>query len=30
VVEDLGGRLLLESDEGHGAEFSVEVPLVRK
>jgi signal transduction histidine kinase len=30
LVEDLGGRLLLESDEGHGAKFSVEVPLVRK
>jgi len=30
LVEDLGGRLLLESDEGHGAKFSVEVPLYRK
>lgn len=30
LVEDLGGRLFLESDEGKGANFSVEVPLVRK
>jgi signal transduction histidine kinase len=30
LIEDLGGRLLLESDEGRGAKFSVEVPLVRK
>ena len=27
LVEDLGGRLLLESDEGQGTKFSVEVPL---
>jgi two-component system OmpR family sensor kinase len=30
LVEDLGGRLLLESDEGKGAKFSVEVPLLKK
>jgi len=30
LVEDLGGKLLLESDEGQGAEFSVEVPLAKK
>jgi len=30
LIEDLGGRLLLESDEGHGAKFSVEVPLSKK
>ena len=27
LIEDLGGRLFLESDEGKGARFSVEVPL---
>jgi signal transduction histidine kinase len=30
LVEDLGGRLSLESDEGQGAKFSVEVPLPKK
>ena len=30
LVDDLGGRLLLESDEGRGATFSVEVPMVNK
>ncbi len=30
LVDDLGGRLLLESDEGHGATFSVELPLTKK
>jgi two-component system OmpR family sensor kinase len=30
LIEDLEGRLLLESDEGHGAKFCVEVPLVKK
>ena len=30
LIEDLGGRLLLESDEGHGAKFCVEVPLYVK
>ena len=27
LIEDLEGKLLLESDEGHGAKFCVEVPL---
>jgi signal transduction histidine kinase len=30
LIEDLEGRLLLESDEGHGAKFCVEVPLYVK
>lgn len=30
LVDDLGGKLLLESDEGQGAKFSVEVPLSQK
>lgn len=30
LVDELGGRLLLESDEGQGATFSVEVPLTKK
>jgi signal transduction histidine kinase len=30
LVEDLGGKLFLESDEGEGAEFSLEVPLPKK
>jgi signal transduction histidine kinase len=27
LIEDMGGRLLLESNEGKGATFLVEVPL---
>jgi len=27
LVEDMGGSLFLESDEGEGAKFSVRVPL---
>jgi signal transduction histidine kinase len=27
LVEDMGGKLYLESDEGMGAKFFVEVPL---
>jgi len=30
LVEDLGGKLFLESEEGKGAEFSLEVPLPKK
>ena len=30
LVEDLGGKLFLESEEGEGAEFSIEVPLPKK
>jgi hypothetical protein len=30
LVEDLGGSLSLESQEGQGAKFSVEVPLAKK
>jgi signal transduction histidine kinase len=30
LVEDLGGKLFLESEEGEGAEFSLEVPLPKK
>jgi len=30
LVEDLGGRLFLESEEGEGAKFSVKLPLARK
>ena len=30
LVEDLGGNLSLESQEGQGAKFSVEVPLAKK
>jgi signal transduction histidine kinase len=30
LIEDLGGRLFLESDEGHGATFCVELPLYVK
>jgi two-component system OmpR family sensor kinase len=28
LIEDMGGRIFLESDEGKGAKFSVEVPLM--
>ena len=30
LVEDLGGRLFIESEEGKGAKFSVKVPLAKK
>jgi len=30
LVEDLGGKLFLESEEGEGAEFSLELPLPKK
>lgn len=30
LVEDLGGRLFLESEEGEGAEFSIKLPLTTK
>ncbi len=30
LVEDLGGKLFLESEEGEGAEFSIELPLPKK
>jgi two-component system sensor histidine kinase VicK len=30
LVEDLGGKLFLESEEGGGAEFSLELPLPKK
>ena len=30
LVEDLGGKLFLESEEGEGAEFSLELPLSKK
>jgi signal transduction histidine kinase len=30
LVEDLGGKLFLESEEGKGAEFSLELPLPKK
>ena len=30
LVEDLGGRLFIESEEGKGAKFSVNIPLAKK